>query len=75
MSAAVIEAPRDLIESLAGLRFPPQTDAHLCRLMDLNTDGALDADGIEELAALAELSERMSLLRAEALRVLGRSPK
>ena len=74
MSATVVEAPRELIVSLADLRFPRQADAHLRRLMDLNTDGSLDQTGREELAALAELSERMSLLRAEALRLLGLPP-
>ena len=38
---AVVEAPVDFIESLAKMRFPPKTDAHLQGLMDRNTEGQL----------------------------------
>jgi hypothetical protein len=42
--------------------------------MDRNTDGTLRPDEKEELEALVELSETISLVRAEALHVLGRKP-
>jgi hypothetical protein len=69
-----VEAPLELVEALAALRFPPKTDAHLQGLMDRNTEGRLTQAEREELEALAELSERLALLRAQALRLLGRKP-
>ena len=42
--------------------------------MDRNNDGLLTDLERTELAALAELSERLSLVRAEALHLLGRKP-
>ncbi len=72
--SAVIEAPRTLVESVAAMRFPARTDARLQSLMDRNTNGQLTPDEREELEALAELSEAMALVRAQALRLLGRTP-
>jgi hypothetical protein len=69
-----VEAPVELMESLAALRFPPKTDALLQDLMDRNTEGRLTAAEREELEALVEFSERLALLRAQALRILGRNP-
>jgi hypothetical protein len=69
-----VEAPLEFVESLAALRFPVKTDTHLQQLMDRNTEGALSEAEREELEALVELSERMALLRAQALRLLGRKP-
>lgn len=40
---AVIEAPRALVETVAGMRFPAKTDALLQSLMDRNTNGQLTA--------------------------------
>lgn len=40
--------------------------------MDLNNEGRLTQGEREELEALAELSEQLALVRAEALEVLGR---
>jgi hypothetical protein len=71
---AVIEAPRDFVESLADLKFPPKTDAWLQDLMDRNNEGRLSALERNELEALVELSETMSLYRAKALQLLGRKP-
>lgn len=71
---AVVEAPVELVESVAAMRFPPRTDARLRALMDRNTDGQLTPGEREELEALVELSERIALVRAQALRVLGRGP-
>jgi hypothetical protein len=69
-----VEAPLEMVEGLAELRFPPKTDALLQRLMDRNTEGQLTEAERIELEALVELSERLTLLRAQALRVLGRKP-
>jgi hypothetical protein len=43
-------------------------------LMDRNSAGWLTPDEREELEALVELSERLALLRARALLLLGRRP-
>ena len=50
------------------------TDARLQSLMDRNTSGQLSPTEREELEALAELSETISLVRAQALKLLGRTP-
>ena len=71
---AVIEAPVEFFESLGTLRFPPKADARLQELMDRNNDGLLTDVERDELEALVELSETMSLFRAQALNYLGRSP-
>lgn len=39
--------------------------------MDKNTEGALTAEQRRELEALVEMSEELSLVRAEALQLLG----
>jgi len=43
--------------------------------MDRNTEGTLEKAEREELEALVELSEQLSLVRAEALQILGKQPK
>jgi len=72
--STVVQAPRDLMEAVAGLRLPPRTDKRLQSLMDRNNEGALSPQEREELESLAELSETISLLRARALHLLGRKP-
>ena len=72
--SAVVQAPVDLIEAVAALRFPPQTDGMLQQLMDRNNRGALTADEKSKLEALVELSECLSLVRGRALKLLGRKP-
>lgn len=72
--SAVIEAPRTLVESVAAMRFPAKTDALLQSLMDRNTNGQLTPAEREELEALAELSETIALIRAQALKLLERTP-
>tara|TARA_R110002073_G_scaffold231917_2_gene393004 strand:+ start:4949 stop:5080 length:132 start_codon:yes stop_codon:yes gene_type:complete len=42
--------------------------------MDRNNEVLLSEQEQADLAALAELSERLSLVRAEALQLLGRKP-
>lgn len=68
----VIDAPVDWVESVGSLRFPSKTDRRLQDLMDRNNEGFLSSDEREELEALVELSERLSLVRAEALQILGK---
>ena len=70
--SSVIAAPVDWVESVGNLRLPPKADRRLQDLMDRNNEGLLTASEGEELAALAELSEQLSLVRAEALHVLGK---
>jgi hypothetical protein len=72
--SAVIEAPIEMVEAVAALRLPPRGDHRLQILMDRNTNGALTPEQKEELEALVGLSETISLVRAQALHVLGRKP-
>ena len=72
--STTVEAPQQWIESLGNLRFPERADQLLQDLMDRNNEGLLDESEREELAALVEMSERLSLVRAEALHLLGRRP-
>jgi hypothetical protein len=74
MTMSTIAAPRELVEAVGALRFPPRADALLQELMDRNNDGSLTEEERAELEALVELSETMSLLRAQALHLLGRQP-
>jgi hypothetical protein len=70
-----IPAPFAWVETIGALRLPLKTDSRLQRLMDRNTEGKLSDTEREELEALVELSERLSLVRAEALHLLGREPQ
>jgi len=72
--SATVEAPVDLVESVAHLRLPPKEDARLQELMDANTNGTLTESEREQLESLVEWSESLSLLRARALRLLGEQP-
>jgi hypothetical protein len=70
----VVEAPVEVLEAIATFRLPTKTDCLLQRLMAKNTEDGLKPSEREELEALVELSEAISLLRAKALRALQRSP-
>ena len=72
---SVIAAPVDWIESVGNLRLPPKADHHLQDLMHRNNEGLLNKGEREELEALVELSEQLSLVRAEALQMLGKQPE
>lgn len=72
---AVISAPTEWIESVGELKLPDKTDRRLQELMDRNNEGQLAETERRELESLAELSERLSLVRAEALHLLGRAPR
>lgn len=69
---AIIPTPREFVEALSEFRFPPQADAHLQQLMDLNNDGLLTPAQRDELHGLVEMSETMSLFRAQALQLLAK---
>jgi len=56
------------------LRLPEQADRRLQELMDRNNEGQLTEQELAALADLAALSEQLSLVRAEALHLLGRKP-
>lgn len=71
----VVQAPVELVEEVAGLRFPPAMDARLQDLMNRNTEGALSPQEKRDLESLVEMSEVLALLRAKALRVLDRKPR
>jgi hypothetical protein len=73
MSSAILE-PVDFFETLAELRLPPETDQQLQTLMDRNNEGQLTPLERRQLESLAELSETISLLRAQALLILQRQP-
>jgi hypothetical protein len=70
--SANVRVPRELLEAVAALRFPPKTDQRLQELMDRNTNGTLTATERDELEGLVEFSETLAPLRARALRLLGR---
>ena len=72
--SATIEAPVNWVEAVGSLHFPAKADRRLRDLMERNNEGALDASEREELEALVELSEQLSLIRGEALKILGKRP-
>jgi hypothetical protein len=72
---ATVAAPVAWVESVSDLRLPPRADARLQQLMDSNTEGLLTEAERAELEALVELSEQLSLVRAQALHLLGRTPQ
>ncbi len=72
---ATVAAPLDWVESVGALKLTPKSNQRLQELMDRNNRGELTADERENLEALVELSESLSLVRAEAWRLLGRKPQ
>ncbi len=72
--SATINVPSDWLESITDLKFPGSTDRRLQFLMDRNTEGLLSREEKEELEALVEMSEELSLVRADACRLLGKTP-
>jgi hypothetical protein len=70
----VVSAPLDWVEFVSDLRLPPKADRRLQDLMDRNTEGQLTAEEFEDLEFLVELSQNLSLARAKARHLLGRSP-
>lgn len=70
--STTIDAPLEWVETVSSLRLPPKADQRLQELMDRNNEGLLTEAERADLASLVELSERLSLVRAEALYLLRR---
>ncbi len=70
--SATITAPLDWAEAVGNLHFPIKADRRLQELMDRNNEDLLDSVERDELEALVELSEQMSLVRGEAIRISGK---
>ena len=73
--STTIDAPLAWVESVGSLRLPPKADQRLQELMDRNNEGLLTDTERADLESLVELSERLSLVRAEAIHLLGRKPE
>ncbi|MDA0810097.1 MAG: hypothetical protein O3B68_19055 [Planctomycetota bacterium] len=71
---STISASPEWVESVSQLRLPERTDRRMQELMDRNNEGQLSENERDELESLVEMSESLSLIRAEALRLLGRRP-
>ncbi|PWU12920.1 MAG: hypothetical protein C5B50_20410 [Verrucomicrobia bacterium] len=71
---STIDAPVDWVKAVGNLHFPRKADRRLQELMDRNNEGQLEESEREELEALVELSEQLSLVRGEALQILARQP-
>jgi len=71
---ATVAAPVEWVESVSDLRLPSRANERLQQLMDRNTEGLLTDAERAEFEALVELSEQLSLVRAQALYLLGRTP-
>lgn len=72
---ASVTVPESWVASVGRLALPPQTDRRLQVLMDRSNEGEMTSIEREELEALVEWSESISLVRAEALQLLGRRPE
>lgn len=72
--SSTIDAPLDWVQAVGNLRLPPKADQRIQDLMDRNNEGLLSETERADLESLVELSERVSLVRAEALHLLGRKP-
>ena len=70
-----VSAPVEWIAFVSDLRLPPRANKRLHQLMDRNTEGLLAESERAELETLVELSEQLSLVRAQALQLLGRKPQ
>jgi hypothetical protein len=69
--AAIISAPKSWVVSVGKLSLPWRADRRLQTLMDRNNEGLLTVEERKEMASLVEWSENVSLLRAQALQLLG----
>jgi hypothetical protein len=72
---AAISVPESWVVSVGRLSLPKRTDRRLRELMDRNNEGLLTDAEREELESLVEWSESVSLLGAEAFRLLGKRPE
>jgi hypothetical protein len=73
--STVIETPIELVEEIAALSLPAKAVRRLQELMDRNTNGLLDAREKVELESWVDCSENLALVRAKAMRLLGRQPQ
>jgi hypothetical protein len=73
--SVTIDAPLEWVETVGQLRLPSRADARMQELMDRNNEGDISAEERAELESLVELSERLSIVRGEALLLLGRMPE
>jgi hypothetical protein len=73
--SSTIDAPLEWVETVSDLRLPPKADKRLQQLMDRNNEGLLTESERADLESLVELSERLSIVRAEAFLLLGRKPE
>jgi hypothetical protein len=71
----VVSAPVDWVELVSELKLPAKSNRRLQYLMDRNNEGQLTPDERAELESLVEVSQSMSLVRAKALHLLGRTPR
>ena len=62
----IVGIPIELLEEVARLVFPPATQEALGRLMDKTNEGLLSEEEREELQALVDLNELVSLLKGRA---------
>ena len=69
-----VAASEEWVESVSTLRLPDWADDLLQKLMDANNEGRLSSEQRCQLASLAEWSESLSIMRAEALKLLDRKP-
>ena len=72
--SSTIAAPVNWVVAVGNLHFPSKANRRLQELMDRNNEGLLGESEREELEALVELSEQLSLVRGEALQILGKRP-
>ncbi len=72
--ADTITVPEKWIESVTELKFPESTDRRMQQLMDRNNEGTLSSEERKDLQALVEMSEELSLVRAQAFRFLQLDP-
>ena len=70
-----IVAPMEWVENVGSLRLPKKQDQRLQWLMDRNNEGLLTDAERNDLEDLVEWSEKISLMRAGALLLLGRKPE
>lgn len=68
--AQTIEIPIQFLEEMANFQFPGSTQERLDCLMDKNNEGLLEEDERQELWALVDINERVSLLKGKALLLL-----
>jgi hypothetical protein len=65
--------PINWVESVSELKLPVKRHRRLQMLMDRNNEGQLTEEERSELESLVEMSQTLSLVRAEALHLLGGS--